>query len=180
MDAAAARQWFLRKHEDGRIFGPLVFDQLQRWASTAQIAPHDLISPDQLAWMKAPMLPELQMDWLVEITSDRYYGPTTLGSIEEFMRLGEINDDSWVINSCDGTRQQLRDLPALFRRERRAATETIEEIGNAPSASSISVDLHERIRSLEQTLREERRALAEAEERYRELAVRYEAALQQT
>ena len=27
------------------------------------------------------MLPELGMDWMVEVTSERYYGPTTLGAI---------------------------------------------------------------------------------------------------
>jgi hypothetical protein len=62
-------------------FGPLNFDQLTRWASTAQIAPHDALSNDQQTWMKAPMLPQLGMDWLVEVTSEHYYGPTTLGAI---------------------------------------------------------------------------------------------------
>jgi hypothetical protein len=41
------QSWFLRKHEDGSIFGPLNFDQLAHWASTAQIAPHDVLSTDQ-------------------------------------------------------------------------------------------------------------------------------------
>ncbi|HSP45535.1 MAG TPA: hypothetical protein VLO30_06045 [Chthoniobacterales bacterium] len=53
--------------------------QLTRWASTAQVAPHDVVSTDQLTWVKAPMLPELGMDWLVEVTTERFYGPTTLG-----------------------------------------------------------------------------------------------------
>jgi len=39
MEAAAAQDWFLRKHEDGNIFGPLPFAQLARWASAAQVAP---------------------------------------------------------------------------------------------------------------------------------------------
>jgi hypothetical protein len=42
-----------------------------------------------------------------------------------------------------------------------------------PPASGISIDLQDRIRDLEQTLVEERRALAEAEERYRQLEQRY-------
>ncbi len=180
MEAPQARQWFLRKHEDGGIFGPLTFAQLEHWASAAQIAPHDLLSADQEAWIKAPMLPELQMDWLVEITSDQYYGPTTLGAIEHFLRLGEINGETWIINSCDGARQQINELPALFRKERRAPGENAGETDTGPEATSMSIDLHERISSLEQTLREERRALVQVEERYRDLLERYEELLAQT
>ncbi len=59
------------------------------------------------------MLPELGMDWLVEVTSERYYGPTTLGAIEEFVRLGEIDVETVIINSCDGRRMQIGEIPAL-------------------------------------------------------------------
>jgi hypothetical protein len=90
MQRADAQEWFLCKHDDGHIFRPLPFAQLTRWASSAQVAPHDVASTDQLNWVKAPMLPELGMDWLVEVTTERFYGPTTLGAIKEFMRLGEI------------------------------------------------------------------------------------------
>src|ERR1700756_2179860 len=113
MDVPETQTWYLRKHDDGTVFGPISFDQLSQWAYEAQIAPHDAISTDQVTWMKAPMLPQLGMDWLVEVTSERYYGPTTLGAIQEFMRLGEIDAQTYVINSCDGTRRQVQDLPAL-------------------------------------------------------------------
>jgi len=171
MEPAAAQDWFLRKHEDGNIFGPLPFAQLARWASSAQVAPHDVVSTDQLTWMKAPMLPELEMDWLVEVTSERFYGPTTLGAIEEFVRLGEINGDTFVINSCDGSRRRVNEMPLVISQV------PIEEETGSPSAgpvaSGISINLEDRIRDLEQALREERRALSEAEERYRALELRY-------
>ncbi len=73
------QKWFLRKHEDGSTFGPVQFDQITRWAAAAQIAPHDTLSSDGQTWVKAPMVPQLSMDWLVELTSEHYYGPTTLG-----------------------------------------------------------------------------------------------------
>src|SRR6187402_2883693 len=114
MEAAAGQEWFLRKHEDGNIFGPLPFAQLARWASSAQVAPHDVVSTDQLTWVKAPMLPELDMDWLVEVTTERFYGPTTLGAIQEFVRLGEVNLDTFVINSRDGSRHRLADLAVVL------------------------------------------------------------------
>ena len=177
MDDATSQQWYLRKQEDGTIFGPLSFAQLSSWASSAQIAPHDAISTDQAAWMKAPMLPDLGMDWLVEVTSERYYGPTTLGAIQEFIHLREIDADTFIINACDGTRRQVRDLPDLqFPPEPEPGTEEEEEstAPNEPAASGISIDLQDRIRDLEQSLLEERRAFEESEERYRELERRYD------
>src|SRR6476660_5022327 len=96
------QSWFLRKHEDGSTFGPVRFDQIARWAATAQIAPHDTLSNDRQTWVKAPMLAQLGMDWLVELTSDHYYGPTTLGALQEFIRLGEIDGETLVIKTRNG------------------------------------------------------------------------------
>ena len=115
MDAPVAQQWFLRKNEDGHIFGPLSFEQLARWASSAQVAPQDVLSTDQVIWIKAPMLEALGMDWLVEVTSERYYGPTTLGAVQEFIRLGEINEHTFLINSCDGVRRQIGEMAPILQ-----------------------------------------------------------------
>ena len=177
MEAPASQHWFLRKHEDGSIFGPLGFEQLARWASSAQVAPHDLLSTDQLTWMKAPMLPELGMDWLVEVTSERYYGPTTLGAIQEFVRLGEINEQTFVINSCDGARRPISAMPLTLPAEEHidvAVASTPEATVAEPAATRMAIDVHDRIRELEQSLREERRTLREAEERYRALELKYQ------
>lgn len=174
MDSPVAHQWFLRKQEDGSIFGPLAFAQLARWASSAQVAPHDSISTDQATWMKAPMLPELAMDWIAEVTSERLYGPTTLGAIREFIRLGEIDQDTFVINSCDATRRQIRDIePHIAAFASIAPSLPEESAASGPAATGISIRLEDRIRELEQALHEERRALAEAEERYRLLETNY-------
>lgn len=177
MDPAAAQEWFLRKHEDGNIFGPLPFAQLARWASTAQVAPHDVVSTDQATWVKAPMLPELGMDWLVEVTTERYYGPTTLGAIQEFMRLGEIGQDTFVINTCDGVRKRISEMSLVLPEtlpEETAPEVVLLETAAEPAATGMSIDVQDRIRDLEQSLREERRALREAEERYRALELKYQ------
>jgi hypothetical protein len=177
METPTAHEWYLRKHEDGSVFGPMTFAQLARWAFTAQVAPHDLISTDQATWMKAPMLPELGMDWIVEVTSERFYGPTTLGAIREFFRLEEIDDDTFVINACDGTRQQIRDIAPLLQEIEIAEHSAEEAAAAAPATSGMSIAVEDRIRELEQALREERRALAELEENYRELEARHNALL---
>jgi hypothetical protein len=172
------QRWFLRKHEDGSTFGPVQFDQIARWAAAAQIAPHDTLSSDQRTWTKAPMLPKLGMDWLVELTTEHYYGPTTLGALQEFIRLGEIDGETFVINTCDGIRRQIRQMPDLWE----TALSEIDEgqiqiqLGDpvGPAVAKMSVRLQERIRDLEQTLQEERRALAESEQRYLDLERKYQ------
>jgi hypothetical protein len=171
MDAPGHRSWFLRKHDDGTVFGPLSFEQLARWAWSAQVAPHDSISTDQENWIKAPMLPELGMDWIVEVTSERLYGPTTLGAIREFIRLGEIDDDTFLINACKATRQRIREMENLL-----ATDVADEQPGNAqsgPTPSGMSIAVEDRIRQLEEALREERRAVAALEEQNRELQTKH-------
>src|SRR5437763_6895871 len=180
MEDVSNQSWFLRKHQDGSIFGPISFDQLSGWASAAQVAPQDVVSTDQQTWLKAPMMPQLGMDWLVEVTSEHYYGPTTIGAIQEFIRLGDINADTFVINSCDGTRRQIREMPALFKTHAVGSKASAANAVTEPAAAGISVRLQERIRDLEQTLREERRALAEAEQRYEKLEEKYNAVLRRS
>lgn len=173
MEGAGAKEWFLRKHEDGSVFGPLAFARLVRWASAAQIAPQDVLSTDRETWIKAPMVPQLGMDWLVEVTTERCYGPTTLGAIQEFIRLGEINAETFIINSCDGTRKQIAEMPALLHTPEIIEASDAAEVAAAPAATGMSIDVNVRIRELEQSLREERRALQESEARCRELEIKY-------
>jgi hypothetical protein len=170
-------KWFLRKHEDGSTFGPVQFDQITRWAAAAQIAPHDSLSSDGQTWIKAPMLSQLGMDWLVELTSEHYYGPTTFGALREFIRLGEIDGETIVINTCDGTHRQIREMPDLWKTGESQVENQIEiQLGDpiGPSVAKMSLHLQERIRELEQTLQEERRALAESEQRYADLERKYQ------
>ena len=178
MDTPQNQNWYLLKHEDASIFGPLNFEQVKQWAASAQIAPHDKLSTDQQTWMKAPMFPELGMDWLLEVTSDRYYGPTTLGAIAEFLQDEDLTPETYVINSCDGTRMQLKDLQPLLE----AAAAEMKGPASAAAVSDTtgsvefsSMELHERIRDLEQSLAEERAALQESERRYQELEKKFNA-----
>jgi hypothetical protein len=123
-------------------------------------------------------LPELEVDWLVEVTSERFYGPTTLGAIQEFMRLGEINGETFVINSRDGSRRRVNEMPLVLS-QIPIGTETKSDAAG-PVTSGMSINVEDRIRDLKQGLREERRALHEAEERYRALELRYEELAQRT
>ena len=124
------------------------------------------------------MLPQLGMDWLVELTTEHYYGPTTLGALREFIRLGEIDSETVIINACDGIRRQIREMPDLWETAQAGGDENQFQIqlGDplGPGVAKMSIRLQERIRDLEQTLQEERRALVESQQRYNELERKYQ------
>jgi len=105
-------QWHLLKVADNEIFGPTPLDQLRIWAAGAKISPMDRVSHDgRQTWVRAPMVPELQMDWLIEMPDNFLYGPTNIGTLQEFLATGEINENVVVINTLDGTTSRISELP---------------------------------------------------------------------
>lgn len=151
-----SQQWFLMKHEDGSVFGPIPFEQLKQWAVDAQVSPLDKVSNDEKNWVKAPMIPELEMDYLIEVSADQYYGPTTLGAVREFLQVGELHGDTIVTNCRDGSSSPIREIGAL--RPEREDDDILK-----PVRTSIRLNLQQRIRELEEALLEERRARETAE-----------------
>src|SRR5438874_12596037 len=109
----SAQTWYLMKNEDDTTFGPIRFEQLRQWALDAQVSPLDKVSTDGKNWSKAPMVPELEMDYLIEVTPDQFYGPTTIGAVREFLQMGEINADTPVTNCRDGSNRPIKDIPEL-------------------------------------------------------------------
>jgi len=148
--------WHLLKNDDGSMFGPVTLEQLKQWSIEAQISPLDKVSNDGKAWMKSPMVPELEMDYLVEVSPDQYYGPTTLGAVREFLQMGEIHAETLVTNCKDGTELPLREIPGML------PGPDDEEMAR-PVRTSIRLNLQQRIRELEEALMEERRGREVAE-----------------
>src|ERR1700730_16909709 len=151
-----APTWYLMKNEDGTIFGPITFDQLHTWASDAQVSPLDKVSSDEKTWMKAPMVPELGMDYLIEVSPDQFYGPTTLGAVREFLQIGEVHGDTPVTNCRDGSVRMIKQIPEL------QAIAADEDAQAQPVRTSIRVNLQQRVRELEETDMEASRAREEA------------------
>lgn len=165
--ADESQTWYLLKHDDATIFGPISFDQLKQWASDAQVSPLDKVSTDAINWMRSPMLPDLQMDYLVEVSPDQFYGPTTLGAVREFLQMGEINGETQITNCKDGTVTALKNIPEL---------QVTEDDGEAarPVRTSIRFNLQQRIRELEEALLEERRGREDAEHHLAKLEAKLE------
>lgn len=153
--------WHLRKQGATESFGPVTFAQLSAWAEAAQISPLDSVSPDGSTWQRAPMVAELQMDWLVELGDGALYGPTTLGALREFLHAGEITFDCELINACEGTRQVVGDMIPTERldpiRHETATDDDANEAVAAPARTGIKANLQQRIRQLEEMLLDARR-----------------------
>lgn len=155
------QKWFLLKNDDDSVFGPLEFQQLRHWALAAQLSPLDKVSTDGKTWTKAPMMPELAMDYLIETGPDQYYGPTTIGSVREFLAAGEIDHDTLITNCKDGTQRAVHEV------------EELKQISaEEPIRTSIRENLQQRLRELEEALMEERRARQAAESRCERLQTR--------
>ena len=153
------QKWFLMKRLDGSIFGPVEFQQLYQWAQEAQISAFDMVSTDEVQWSKAPMIPELEMDFIVEVGPDQYYGPTTLGALAEFMRAGEFTEDSLIVNCKTGQESQAKEFPELSRPEE----------APQPVRASTRISLQKRVAQLEEALLEERQMRAHYEARCQQL-----------
>ena len=150
-------KWYLRKSHDGSEFGPIKFEQLRQWAADAQVSPLDRVSTDGKTWLKAPMVPELEMDYLIEVGEDQFYGPTTVGALREFLNAGEITPETILTNCKDTTSLRVHDL--LTPAEITASN----EVNNTRAGHGIRRSLQQRIRELEERLDQERRAREAAE-----------------
>jgi len=152
--------WYLRKYDSSEVFGPVRFDQIRNWAQAAQVNSHDMVSTDKEVWTKAPMIPDLAMDWLIEVSDNLLYGPTTAEALIEFHRLGEINRETTVINCRTADTILLGKAPFFTEKASSPAPENVTH----PPQIGIRVNLQKRIRELESSLIESRRQLETAKD----------------
>lgn len=164
--------WYLKKHDDGAVHGPVTIAALRDWALAAKVSPMNRVSSNELkSWKRAPMIPELHMDWLVEVNDDYLYGPTTFGTVQEFIAAGEITGETTVINCKEGHQAKVKDMPVFNNGPRRSPTEDlVRRTGREIGASASD---NERILRLERVVLELRLALGDAEMRYQKLRNRY-------
>src|SRR3569623_2737619 len=108
----AGADWYLLKAADRQVHGPIPLDQLRSWAAEAKISPLDKVSnANRENWVRAPMVPQLQMDWLIEMPDKYLYGPPSVGTLQEFLATGEIDEHVIVINCLAGNSGRLNEQP---------------------------------------------------------------------
>ena len=162
MPTENTENWYLKKHENGEIFGPVPFSKILEWAQSAQVNPQDMVSNDGVIWTKPPMIPELEMDWLIEVGDDLLYGPTTASTLLEFVQIGEISPDTHVINCVSGERWVISNTPFY---KLGLLSPPVDHAGPAevtimqPLKGGIRANLQKRVRELELSLVVKRRQL---------------------
>ncbi len=162
-----SENWYLRKYDNGEIFGPIPFAKIKEWTGSAQVSPQDMLSTDKTVWTKAPMIPELKMDWLVVVGEELLYGPTNEEALLEFVKMGEITPDTPLINSCTEEKTVLSQTKFYIDDQNKPAE---EEAGTSllsiiqPNKGGIRTNLQKRVRELELSLLEKRRQLTTYEE----------------
>ena len=158
----------LQKVQTGRVLGPMDLDHLKALANQSLIAPDDLIQADEGAWQKAPEIAELEMLWMVEPLDGPRYGPTTAGTIAEFLQSGQLGGSELVTHIRTRESFTVTEFLDEIRRRRDAKLksrtikleEAAEPMTAAPTASpAFDAALRLRIRQLETDLAQAKKLL---------------------
>jgi hypothetical protein len=94
--------WHLKKADTGEIFSDRSFEEILKWAHSAQINPMDEISQDGENWVLARSIPEFAMEWTVLLADGETYGPTNIGTLKEFLSVNLLRNDT-IAHHIDGT-----------------------------------------------------------------------------
>ncbi|MEM9398696.1 MAG: hypothetical protein AAF984_00665 [Verrucomicrobiota bacterium] len=104
-------RYFLRKINEDYPIGPLKNKELIELAFSARIAPEDFISIEgKEDWQLAPEYDFLQMVWKIPRDEDSFYGPTTVGTLHDFLVTGELDMDQEVEHIKTGKKKKISDL----------------------------------------------------------------------
>jgi len=167
------RTWHLLKASDKDIFGPTDLETLRGWAADAKISPLDKISSDdRLSWQRAPMIPELQMDLLVQMPDNYLYGPTNVATIQEFLATGEIDENVTIINCLDNTESRLSELGWFKASPHQVRSASTTLLGtHRPDDKKLPGDAQQqsRIATLERQVMELQRVVDEWQQAYKSL-----------
>lgn len=81
------------KDDTGTVFGPASMASLQSWARDGRLAATHLISTDGVNWEPVTSRRELEMDWIVELSPGKFYGPIHREACDELLTNGTISPD---------------------------------------------------------------------------------------
>ncbi|MGF1678418.1 MAG: hypothetical protein ACFCUX_04395 [Candidatus Methylacidiphilales bacterium] len=167
-----SRKVCLKKKSEDEIHGPMEIEELIELSRSAFIAPEDEACYEGEAWMPAPDMRELEMIWIIRTADGIEYGPTTTGTIREFLMVGEISEETLIFHK---ETQEEKTVGALLGdttlsevREEQRLAEVETALQSEPEEISRSMDVARdlRIRQLEVDLEE-------LESKYNSLMLKY-------
>ncbi len=148
----------LKKAADGDIHGPMDMSELVELSSAAFIAPEDEVSFNDGEWKLAHLVDELEMSWVIKTGDGMEYGPTSPGTIREFLMVGEISEDTTVYHKDSKDEQKVSEVLGVsavneVKEEQKQASqeaEDPEEAADVDEAMDVARDI--RIHQLETDL----------------------------
>ncbi len=164
--------WRVKKALDDAIYGPVDPEMLKEWANSAQIAPNDMVDQSDESWRPASDVDFLEMIWMVKLPDDETYGPTTIGTLREFIHEGLISEKTLATHAKTGQSLPVAALFAALEFEKKRALKRPPKEA-MKSTASLAVDMakDQRIRALEEDLKELRREHESLIHRYRQLSL---------
>lgn len=164
--------WRVRKGPDKSIYGPVDLETLKEWANSAQIAPDDMVDESDDNWRAATQIEILEMLWLVKLSSGENYGPTTVGTLREFINEGLVTEKTLATHAKTNQSLPLTALIAAVDFEKKRASRRPAQEANKSTASlAVEMAKDQRIRQLEEDLKELRREHESLTHRYRQLTL---------
>jgi hypothetical protein len=164
--------WRVRKGPDDSIYGPVDKETLKEWANSAQIAPEDMIDESDEKWRNAPEIEFLEMLWLVSLPGGESYGPTTVGTLREFINEGLVTEKTVATHAKTHQSLPLTALVAAVDFEKkRALKRPASEANKSTAHLAVEMAKDQHIRQLEEDLKELRREHDSLTHRYRQLTL---------
>jgi len=171
-EAEPSAVWRVKKAPDDSVYGPVDAETLKEWANSAQVAPQDLIDESNDNWRPATDIGFLEMLWMVRLPGDEVYGPTTVGTLREFINEKLITEKT--VATHVKTNQSLP-IAALFAalefEKKRAMKRPPKEVMKSTASLAVDMAKDQRIRQLEEDLKELRREHESLTHRYRQLSL---------
>jgi ribosomal protein L19E len=164
--------WRVKKNPDNSIYGPVDAVTLKEWANSAQISPQDQVDTSDENWRPAPEIDFLDMLWVVTLPGDENYGPTTVGTLREFIHEGLISEKT--VATHVKTHQSLP-IAALFAavefEKKRASRRPPKEAKKSTASLAVDMAKDQRIRQLEEDLKELKREHETLTHKFRQLTL---------
>ena len=164
--------WRVKKPPENSIYGPVDLETLKEWANSAQIAPEDMVDESDENWRVAPEIDFLEMLWLVKLPGGEMYGPTTVGTLREFINEGLVTEKTLVTH---GKTHQSLPLTALVAavdfEKKRALRRPPKEVNKSTASLAVEMAKDQHIRQLEEDLKELRREHETLTHKYRQLTL---------
>jgi hypothetical protein len=169
--------WRVKKSPDGAIYGPVDVEMLKEWANSAQIAPEDQVDQSDEIWHPAPEIDFLEMLWVVKLPGGDSYGPTTVGTLREFINEGLVTDKTHASHCKTHQSLPLAALVAAVDFERKRAARRPKETNKSTASLAVDRAKDQHIRQLEEDLKELRREYDALTHRYRQLQLQMQEAV---